>query len=124
MAKRVSEDEELREAVAIARYVRISPYKARVVADLIRGVDVEEAARILTFSKRAAARPLLKLLESAVANASQKYGFDRDELYVSRVFVDEGPTLRRWRPRARGRATRIRKRTCHMTVAVARATEE
>lgn len=116
--------EETKEAFAIARYVRISPYKARAVADLIRGVDVAEASRILGFSKRAAAGPLLKLLDSAVANASQKYGFDRDELYVSSIHIDEGPTLRRWRPRARGRATRIRKRSCHMTIGVSRQPEE
>ncbi|MER3454533.1 MAG: 50S ribosomal protein L22 [Acidimicrobiia bacterium] len=115
---------EAKEATAVARYVRVSPYKARAVADLIRGLDVEEALRVLEFSKRDAARPLKKLLESAVANAAQKYRFDRDELYVSRIFVDEGPTLRRWRPRARGRATRIRKRTCHMTIALARQEPE
>ncbi len=112
--------EELKEATAVARYVRISPYKARAVAKLIKGLDVEEASRVLNFSKREAARYFSKLLDSAVSNASQKYRFDRDELYVSTVYVDEGPTLRRWRPRARGRATRIRKRSCHITIGVAR----
>jgi large subunit ribosomal protein L22 len=116
--------EDTKEASAVARYVRVSPYKARVVADLIRGLDVEEASRILQFSKRAAARPLAKLLDSAVANASQKYGFDREELFVTKVFIDEGPTLKRWKPRARGRATRIRKRSCHMTIAVGRIAPE
>jgi large subunit ribosomal protein L22 len=118
------EQTELKEARAVARYVRMSPYKVRAVAELVRGMGLEEALEVLTFSKRAAARPLKKLIESAASNASQKYGFDREELFISTLYVDEGPTLRRWRPRARGRATRIRKRSCHITVGVARLAGE
>ena len=101
---------------ATAKYVRISPYKARQVADLIRGRDLEDARYITTFSPRGAARVVGKVLESAVANAENNNGLRADDLVVVNCYVDEGPTLKRWRPRAMGRATRIRKRTSHITV--------
>ena len=107
---------------ATARYVRMSPTKVRQVVDLIRHKDVQEARRILTFSQRAAGRPVLKVLESAIANAENNFNLDPEELMVTKAFVDAGPTLRRWRPRARGRITRVRKRTSHITVQV--GTEE
>lgn len=116
-------DAEVREARAVARFVRMSPYKVRAVADLVRGRPVVEAVELLSFSSRAAALPLRKVIESAAANAQNKYGFDKEELYISTLYVDEGPTLRRWKPRARGRATRIRKRSCHITVGVSRVEE-
>ena len=109
---------------AVARYVRMSPYKARQVLDLIRGEDAERAQEILRFSERDAAKVISKVLGSAVANAESNDSVVADELYVSACFADEGPTLKRWRPRARGRATRIRKRTCHITVIVSRLPEE
>ena len=105
---------------AVARYVRISPYKVRQVLDLIRGYDVERAREILKFSERDAAIVVGKLLASAVANAEHDHAMVADELFVSACYADEGPTLKRWRPRARGRATRIRKRTCHVTLLVSR----
>ena len=105
---------------AVARYVRISPYKVRQVLDLIRGYDAERAKEILTFCERDAAIVVGKLLASAVANAEHDHSMVADELFVSACFADEGPTLKRWRPRARGRATRIRKRTCHITLLVSR----
>jgi len=103
---------------AVARYVRVSPYKARQVADLIRGKDLEEARYITRFSNRAAARLVGKVLESAVANAENNNGLRAEDLVVVNCYVDEGPTLKRWRPRARGMANRIRKRTSHITVIV------
>jgi large subunit ribosomal protein L22 len=108
---------------AQARYVRMSATKARVVLDLIRDKEVQEAAEILEFVERDAAIVIRKLLASAVANAENNDGQDPTELFVSACFADEGPTLKRWRPRARGRATRIRKRTCHMTIIVSRLPE-
>jgi len=96
------------------RYLRVSPRKTRLVTDLIRGKRVEEAINILTFTRRAASEPLKKLVESAMANAEAQEK-DLDLLFVERIFVDEGPTLRRFRPRAMGRATRINKRTSHVT---------
>ena len=105
---------------AVARYVRISPYKVRQVLDLIRGYDTERAKEILKFCERDAAIVVGKLLDSAVANAEHDHAMVADELFVSACYADEGPTLKRWRPRARGRATRIRKRTCHVTVIVSR----
>jgi large subunit ribosomal protein L22 len=105
---------------AVARYIRISPYKVREVLDLIRGQEVNRALEILRFSERDAAFTVGKVLASAVANAEHNDQLVADELFVSACFADEGPTLKRWRPRARGRATRIRKRTCHITVIVAR----
>ena len=105
---------------AVARYVRISPYKVRQVLDLIRGYDTERAKEILKFCERDAAIVVGKLLDSAIANAEHDHAMVADELFVSACYADEGPTLKRWRPRARGRATRIRKRTCHITVLVSR----
>lgn len=101
---------------AVARYVRISPYKARQIADQIRGKDLEEARYITRFSPKSAARVVGKVLESAVANAENNNGLRAEDLVVVNCYVDEGPTLKRWRPRALGRATRIRKRTSHITV--------
>jgi large subunit ribosomal protein L22 len=109
---------------AQARYIRVSPYKARQVLDLIRGQHVGRALEILEFSERDAAKLILKTLESAIANAEHNNGIPADELYVSACFADEGPTLKRFRPRARGRAGRIRKRTSHITVIVSRLSAE
>jgi large subunit ribosomal protein L22 len=109
---------------AQARYLRVSAYKARAVLDLIRGEPVARAFEILELADRAVAAQILKCLESAVANAEHNNAIPADELYVSACFADEGPTLKRWRPRARGRATRIRKRTCHITVIVSRMAPE
>jgi large subunit ribosomal protein L22 len=109
---------------ATAKYVRSSATKARVVLDLIRGLDVRSADEVLQFTQRGIATDVRKVLASAVANAIHNDGHDADELFVIACFADEGPTLRRFRPRARGRATRIRKRTCHITVVVARMTED
>lgn len=109
---------------AQVRYARLSASKARPVLDLIRGKDVAEADALLRFSERDAARIVRKLLGSAVANAEHNDGQAADELYVSACYADEGPTLKRWRPRARGRATRIRKRTSHLTIIVSRLPDE
>ena len=98
---------------------RIAPQKARLVADQIRGLPVEEALNILTFSNKKGAALIKKVLESAIANAEHNDGADVDDLRIDRVFVDEGPTMKRWRARARGRAAKILKRTSHVTVAVA-----
>ena len=109
---------------AVARYTRVSAYKAREVLKLIRGMEVAEADEVLQFVERDAAVPIRKCLASAIANASKNDELDPDELYVSACFADEGPTLKRWRPRARGRATRILKRTCHITIVVSRLPED
>ncbi len=101
---------------ATAKFVRVSARKARLVADLIRGASVPEAQAILAFSTRAAAEPVRKVLESAMANADHNAGLDVRELHVVRATVDEGPTMRRFRPRAQGRSSRINKRTCHITI--------
>jgi ribosomal protein L22 len=101
---------------ARARYVRCAPRKARLVIDHIRGKDVGQARAILTHTPRAASRDVLKLLESAIANAENNHELVADELRVGKAYVDEGPTLKRYRPRALGRATRIRKRTSHLTI--------
>jgi ribosomal protein L22 len=101
---------------AQARYVRTSARKARLVCDHIRGKDVEQARAILSFTPRGAAKPWLKLLESAIANAEHNHELVGDELKISSIHADEGPTLKRYRPRAMGRATRIRKRTSHLTI--------
>lgn len=103
---------------AQAKHIRQSPYKVRRVLDLVRGLPVEEARHVLAFTDRRAADPVTKVLNSAVANAEHNFALDSDELVVAEAFADEGPTLKRWRPRARGRATRIRKRTCHITIVV------
>lgn len=109
---------------AVARYVRTSPYKVREVLDLIRGVDVTEAASVLRFCERDAAITVGKLLKSAVSNAEANEQLAAEELYVSACFCDEGPTIKRWRPRARGRVNRIRKRTSHVTVVVTRMPDQ
>jgi large subunit ribosomal protein L22 len=101
---------------AQAKWVRMSPRKARLVLDHIRGRTVPEARTILAFTSRAAATEIEKVLRSAVANAEANHGLDGDELVVQAAFADEGPTLKRWKPRARGRVNRIRKRTCHVTL--------
>ncbi len=109
---------------ATAKYVRASASKARVVLNLIRGLDVRRADEVLQFTDRSIAKDIRKVLASAVANAIHNDEQDADELYVIACFADEGPTLRRFKPRARGRATRIRKRTCHITVVVARMSDD
>ena len=107
------------QVAAKLKYVRLSPQKCRLVADQIRGKSVENALQILNFSSKKAAVIVKKVLESAIANAEHKEGADIDELKVSIVFVDQGPTLRRWRARARGRVNHIEKPTSHITVMVA-----
>ena len=107
------------EAKAVARYVRISPRKVRVVVDLIRGKSVPAAREILRFSDRAASEVVEKVLNSAVANAEHQHHVRPESLIVKTAFVDEGPTLKRIRPRAKGSASRIRKRTSHITIIVA-----
>ena len=104
------------ETKAIAKYIRISPQKARLVVDLVRGEKVEDARRILQFTRKYAAGVVSKVLKSAVANAKQNPNIDGSILYVKEIFVDQGPTLKRWRARAQGRAASIRKRMSHITV--------
>ncbi len=106
------------EVAAKLKAVRISAQKARLVADQIRGLKVEEASEILAFSSKKAAEIIRKVLMSAVANAENNEGADVDELKISTVYVDEGPTFKRFRARAKGRSNRILKRTCHITVKV------
>ena len=108
---------------AVVKYVRVSPSKVRAVLDLVRGESYGRASEILTFSERAVSDVISKCLDSAVANAENNDGIPAEELYVSACYADEGPTLKRWRPRARGRATRINKRTSHITVIVSRYDE-
>jgi large subunit ribosomal protein L22 len=103
---------------AQVRHARMSATKAREVLDLVRGLPVGEAADVLRFTERAASEVIARCLASAVANAQHNDELDPDTLYVSACYADEGPTLKRWRPRARGRATRIRKRMCHITIIV------
>jgi large subunit ribosomal protein L22 len=105
-------------AYAVARYSRITPMKARRVVDMVRGLPVDEALALLQFAPQAASETVYKVLESAVANAETTEGLDRGDLIVSGAQVDEGPTMKRWRPRAQGRATRINKRTSHITLVV------
>ena len=106
------------------KFARLSASKARVVLDLIRDEDLARAREELQFCDRGAATVVSKVLESAVSNAENNENLSADELYVAECWADEGPTLKRWRPRARGRATRINKRTCHITVVVAQLSEE
>jgi large subunit ribosomal protein L22 len=101
---------------AQVKHLRMTPMKARRIVNLIRGTDVAAAASILQFSPQAAAEPVAKLLASAVANAENNQGLNRETLFVDTIYVDEGPTLKRFQPRAQGRAFRIRKRTCHITI--------
>jgi large subunit ribosomal protein L22 len=110
---------ERQEVKAVARWVRMSPRKARLVAEHIRGRSVPEARTVLAFTPRAAAREIEKVLRSAVANAEANHNLAGDDLVVSGAYVDEGPVMKRWRARARGRAVRIRKPTCHITVVLA-----
>jgi len=109
------------QAVAKLRFVRLSAQKGRLVADQIRGLPVEKALEILLFSKKKGALIIKKLLDSAIANAEHNEGEDIDELVVKTIYVDEGPTMKRMRARAKGRGTRILKRTSHITVTVADA---
>jgi len=104
--------------VAKLRKARIAPQKVRLIADQIRGLPVDQAINLLTFSSKKAASIVKKVLESAIANAEHNDGADVDELTVSHISVDEGPTMKRWRARARGRAAKILKRTCHVTISV------
>jgi len=111
------------EAKATARYVRVTPMKARRVVDLIRGKSAPEALAVLQFAPQAASEPVYKVVQSAIANARVKADktaerFDERELFVASAFIDEGPTMKRFRPRAQGRAGRINKRTSHITVVV------
>ncbi len=105
-------------AKATLRYCRMAPRKLRVLADMVRGRPVEDAVNLLTFTNRAAAPVLRKLILSAVANAENDGNVNTAELKVRRIFVDQGPTLKRWKPRAQGRAFRINKKTSHITVAL------
>jgi len=106
-------------ARARMNHVRQSPYKVRRVLDIVRGLPVEEAEVVLVHTPRRASDVVLKCLRSAIANAEHNLALDRDELFIAEAYADEGPTIKRWRPRARGRATRIRKRTSHITIVVA-----
>lgn len=107
------------EARAQARYVRVTPQKARRVVDLIRGIPAAQAQSVLRFAPQAVSEPIGKVLDSAIANATNNFNLNPDGLIVSAAFVDEGPTMKRIRPRAQGRAYRVRKRTSHITVIVA-----
>jgi len=111
-------------AKANARFIRQSPYKVRRVLELVRGLPVEDARVILEHTPRRATGPVLKTLNSAVANAEHNLALDEEDLFIEEAFADEGPTLKRWRPRARGRATQIRKRTSHITIVVADAEDD
>jgi large subunit ribosomal protein L22 len=113
---RTAEVEERQEVRAQAKWLRITPRKARLVVEHIRGRTVPEARTVLAFTPRAAAREIEKVLASAVANAEANHGLIGDELIVAAAYVDEGPTIKRWRARARGRVARIKKRTCHITL--------
>jgi large subunit ribosomal protein L22 len=113
-----TDTEEVRTAFARATYVRITPMKARRVIDLVRGLPTDQARAILKFAPQAASEDILKVLDSAIANATHNYNLDAETLVISRAIVDEGPTLKRFRPRAQGRAYRIRKRTSHITIEV------
>jgi large subunit ribosomal protein L22 len=115
----VSTVETPREVRAEAKYVRMSPRKARLVAEHIRGRSVPEARAVLAFTSREAAQVLQKVLQSAVSNAESNHGIAEERLYVKAAYADGGPVMKRWRARARGRVARIRKRTCHITVLLA-----
>ena len=111
--------QEVKEVRAAAKWVRITPRKARLVVEHIRGRSVPEARTVLAFTQRAAAREIEKVLRSAVANAEANHDLEGDDLVIAAVYADEGPTLKRFRPRARGRVGPIKKRTCHITIQVA-----
>jgi large subunit ribosomal protein L22 len=104
------------ELKAVGKYISVSPQKARLVADLVRGKAVSESISIMEYTPKVASRYIFKLINSAVANSSNREGIDVDTLFVKKIFVDQGPTLKRFRARAMGRGTRILKRTCHITV--------
>lgn len=106
------------EARAIAKYIRISPLKVNYIAKEIRGKDVEEALAILEFTPKKGAKELQKVLNSAIANAENNFGLDRDDLYVAEAYANDGPTMKRWRPRAQGRAYPILKRSSHIGIVV------
>ena len=110
---------ETQEVRAVAKWVRMSPRKARLVAEHIRGRSVPEARAVLAFTAREAAGEIEKVLQSAVSNAEANHGIPEDRLYIAHAYVDGGPVMKRWRARARGRVARIRKRTCHITVRLA-----
>lgn len=112
------------EARAQARFVRVAPSKARRVVDVVRGMQADEAVAVLRFAPQAAAEPVRKVIESAVANAVDQGDVNPETMYIQQIYVDEGPTLRRYRPRAQGRAFRIRKRTSHITVIVAERSQQ
>ena len=117
------------EAKAQARYVRVTPMKARRVVDLIRGKQASEALAVLQFAPQGASEPVMKVLQSAIANARfmadrDATAFDENSLYISEAYVDEGPSMKRFRPRAQGRASKILKRTSHITVLVSQKTDE
>jgi large subunit ribosomal protein L22 len=112
------ETDEVRTAYARATYVRVTPMKARRVIDLIRNMPAQQALSVLQFAPQAASEPVLKVLKSAMANAENNFSLDPQTLVVSHAYVDEGPMLKRFRPRAQGRAYRIRKRTSHITIEV------
>jgi large subunit ribosomal protein L22 len=114
----MTETNEIRSAFAKASYVRVTPMKARRVIDLIRDMPAQQALSVLQFAPQAASEPVRKVLASAIANAENNFSLDPETLIVSRAYVDEGPTLKRFRPRAQGRAYRIRKRTSHITIEV------
>ena len=122
MAKAQADD--VQRVRAQAKWVRTSARKARVVLDHVRGRSVPEARTILAFTQRAAARDIEKVLRSAVANAEANHGLDGDDLVVESAYADEGPTLKRWKPRARGRVNRINKRMCHVTLVLAEVPEQ
>ena len=103
---------------ASSRYVRVAPRKARLIADQVRGLHIDQARALLAFSPRGVAQDISKLIESAASNAENNHDLIADEMLISEITVDEGPTLRRFRPRAMGRASRINKRTCHIAVAL------
>lgn len=111
------------EAKSIARYVRIAPRKVRIVMDLVRGKSIPDALAILRFTPKAASPIIEKVLKSAVANAEHNYDMDVNNLYISQAFADQGPTIKRFRPRAQGRATRINKKTSHITIVVSEKKE-
>ena len=127
MAAKTKKTEEATEPVlvrATSKYVRVSPRKARLVADQVRGKHIDDARSLLQFSPRSAADDIAKVIESAAANAENNHDLIGDEMVVAEIRVDEGPTLKRFRPRAMGRATPIHKRTCHISVALTPEDEE
>jgi large subunit ribosomal protein L22 len=118
VAKRDDTEQDAPTVRASARYVRVAPRKVRMVADQVRGLTVPEARTLLDFSPRGPARDISKLIASAAANAEANHELVADDLRIAEINVDEGPTMKRWRARARGRATRIETRTCHVRVAL------